>query len=263
MNSIKNRGKLSDRLKDKVAIVTGAGSGIGQGCALMFARHGARVVAVDIDEDAVETTRAQIDAEGLDLTPRQADLTKPSDVAALVDGVATEFGGVDILLNAAAVADFVWIEDMDYERHWRRTLTGELDTVFLMCKAVWPHLSARSGGAIINFGSANAYVALKNSPALAHTAGKGGVLAMTRQLAMEGAPHGIRANSISPGMIVTAATRPVLDRPELLAAVQEKLMVGRLGQPDDIAWAAVYLASDEAAYVTGADFRIDGGALAW
>ncbi|NTF98041.1 SDR family NAD(P)-dependent oxidoreductase [Rhizobium rhizogenes] len=263
MSKIENRGKLSDRLKDKVAIVTGAGSGIGQGCALMFARHGARVVAVDIDAGAVETTRAQIRAEGLDLTPRQADLTKPSDVAALVDGVATEFGGIDILLNAAAVADFVWIEDMDYERHWRRTLTGELDTVFLMCKAAWPHLSARSGGAIINFGSANAYVALKNSPALAHTAGKGGVLAMTRQLAMEGSPHGIRANSISPGMIVTAATRPVLDRPELLAAVQEKLMVGRLGQPDDIAWAAVYLASDEAAYVTGADFRIDGGALAW
>ncbi|NTF53007.1 SDR family oxidoreductase [Agrobacterium rhizogenes] len=263
MSKIENRGKLSDRLKDKVAIVTGAGSGIGQGCALMFARHGARVVAVDIDAGAVETTRAQIRAEGLDLAPRQADLTKPSDVAALVDGVATEFGGIDILLNAAAVADFVWIEDMDYERHWRRTLTGELDTVFLMCKAAWPHLSARSGGAIINFGSANAYVALKNSPALAHTAGKGGVLAMTRQLAMEGSPHGIRANSISPGMIVTAATRPVLDRPELLAAVQEKLMVGRLGQPDDIAWAAVYLASDEAAYVTGADFRIDGGALAW
>ncbi|MQB45926.1 SDR family oxidoreductase [Rhizobium sp. ICMP 5592] len=263
MSKIENRGKLSDRLKDKVAIVTGAGSGIGQGCALMFARHGARVVAVDIDAGAVETTRAQIRAEGLDLTPRQADLTKPSDVAALVEGVAAEFGGIDILLNAAAVADFVWIEDMDYERHWRRTLTGELDTVFLMCKAAWPHLSARSGGAILNFGSANAYVALKNSPALAHTAGKGGVLAMTRQLAMEGSPHGIRANSISPGMIVTAATRPVLDRPELLAAVKEKLMVGRLGQPDDIAWAAVYLASDEAAYVTGADFRIDGGALAW
>ncbi|NTI78494.1 SDR family NAD(P)-dependent oxidoreductase [Rhizobium rhizogenes] len=263
MSEIEYRGKLSERLKDKVAIVTGAGSGIGQGCALMFARHGARVVAVDIDAGAVETTRVQIRAEGLDITPRQADLTKPSDVTALVDGVATEFGGIDILVNAAAVADFVWIEDMDYERHWRRTLTGELDTVFLMCKAAWPHLSASSGGAIINLGSANAYVALKNSPALAHTAGKGGVLAMTRQLAMEGASHGIRANTISPGMIVTSATRPVLDRPELLAAVEEKLMVGRIGQPSDIAWAAVYLASDEAAYVTGADFKIDGGALAW
>ena len=100
-------------------------------------------------------------------------------------------------------------------------------------------------------------------PALAHTAGKGGVLAMTRQLAMEGAPHRIRANSISPGMIVTGATRPVLERPELLASVKDKLMVDRLGKPDDIAWGAVYLASDEAGYVTGTDLSIDGGALAW
>ena len=86
---------------------------------------------------------------------------------------------------------------------------------------------------------------------------------MTRQLAMEGGPHGIRANSISPGMIVTGATAPVLERPELLAAVREKLMVKRLGRPEDVAMCAVYLASDEAGYVTGADFRVDGGALAW
>ena len=167
------------------------------------------------------------------------------------------------MVNAAAFADFVWIEDMDYERHWRHTLTGELDTVFLVCKAAWPHLKARGGGAIINFASANAYVALKQSPALAHTAGKGGVLAMTRQLAMEGAPHRIRANSISPGLIVTGATRPVLERPEFLAAVKDKLMLDRLGRPEDIAWGAVYLASDEAGFVTGTDLSIDGGALAW
>jgi NAD(P)-dependent dehydrogenase (short-subunit alcohol dehydrogenase family) len=132
-----------------------------------------------------------------------------------------------------------------------------------MCKAVWPHMVARGGGSIINLASANAYVALKNSPALAHTAGKGGVLAMTRQLAMEGAPHRIRANSISPGMIVTTATKPVLEKPEFMAAVKEKLMLDRLGVPDDIAWGAVYLASDEAAFVTGADLSIDGGAIAW
>ncbi len=152
---------------------------------------------------------------------------------------------------------------MDYEAHWRRTLTGELDTVFLMCQAAWPHLKASGAAAIVNFASANAYVALKNSPALAHCAGKGGVLAMTRQLAMEGGPHGIRANTISPGMIVTGATAPVLERPELLAAVKDKLMVDRLGRPEDIAMCALYLASDEAGYVTGADFRVDGGALAW
>jgi NAD(P)-dependent dehydrogenase (short-subunit alcohol dehydrogenase family) len=257
------RGRLSERLAGKVAIVTGSGSGIGKGCAQMFARHGATVVGVDINLEAAEAAQKEIREERLDLAVRKADLTKPDEVSALVEDVAREYGGLDSLVNAAAFADFVWIEEMDYERHWRRTLTGELDTVFLMCKAAWPHLIARGGGSIINLASANAYVALKNSPALAHTAGKGGVLAMTRQLAMEGAPHGIRANSISPGMIVTGATTPVLERPELLAAVKEKLMVGRLGQPEDIAWGAVYLASDEAGYVTGTDLSIDGGALAW
>jgi NAD(P)-dependent dehydrogenase (short-subunit alcohol dehydrogenase family) len=263
MGDALSRGKLSERLRGKVAIVTGSGSGIGQGCAMMFARHGAAVAAVDIDKAANEETRNRIRAEGLDLTPHQADLTNPQTVANLVAAVRHDEGGIDILVNAAAVAEFVWIEDMDYQRHWRRTLTGELDTVFLMCKAVWPHMVARGGGSIVNLASANAYVALKNSPALAHTAGKGGVLAMTRQLAMEGAPHRIRANSISPGMIVTAATRPVLEKPEFMAAVKEKLMLDRLGVPDDIAWGAVYLASDEAAFVTGADLSIDGGAIAW
>lgn len=256
------RGKLSQRLAGKAAIVTGAGNGIGQGCALMFSRHGAAVFAVDIDMRAAGATRALAQEEGLDLTPMQADLTDPDQVSRLLDEVGAAADGVQALVNAAAVADFVWIEEMDFQRHWRRTLAGELDTVFLMCKAAWPHLKKR-GGAIVNLASANAYVALKNSAALAHTAGKGGVLAMTRQLAMEGAPHGIRANTISPGMIVTAATKPVLERPELLAAVKEKLMVGRLGQPEDIGWMATYLVSDEAGYVTGADFRVDGGALAW
>ncbi len=256
-------GRLSSRLENKVAIVTGSGSGIGQGCALMFARHGAIVVGVDINEDAARATRQAALDEGLELEAYQADLTNPAEVQTLADHVAVTHGGIDILVNAAAFAEFIWIEDMDYERHWRRTLTGELDTVFLMCKAAWPHLKARGGGAIINLASANSYVALKHSPALAHTAGKGGVLAMTRQLAMEGAPHHIRVNSISPGMIVTGATRPVLERPELLAAVKDKLMVDRLGKPDDIAWGAVYLASDEAGYVTGTDLSIDGGALAW
>jgi len=255
--------RLSDRLSGKIAVVSGSGSGIGQGCALMFARHGAVVTGIDIDMNAAEITSRQAESEGLHMTALCADLTKPEDVTKTVQSVIERYGGIDILVNAAAIASFLWITEMEYEAHWRRTLTGELDTVFLLCKAAWPHLIARGGGAIINLASANAYVALKHSPALAHTAGKGGVLSMTRQLAMEGAPHKIRVNSISPGMIVTGATKAVLERPELLAAVREKLMVDRLGKPEDIAWGAVYLASDEASYVTGTDLSIDGGALAW
>lgn len=257
------RGLVSERLKDKVALITGIGSGIGRGCALMMARHGARVAGIDIDPQAARATAEAAAQEGLLVTPYEADLTNPGDVSAVIGKVRQAFGDIAILVNAAAIAEFVWIDDMDYERHWRRTITGELDTVFLATKAVWPSMVKRGGGAIINLASVNAYVALKASAALAHTAGKGGVLAMTRQLAMEGAPHNIRANSISPGLIVTGATRPVLDRPEFVAAVKEKLMLDRLGQPEDIAWGAVYLASDEASFVTGTDLAIDGGALAW
>jgi len=145
---------------------------------------------------------------------------------------------------------------------WKFTLSAELDVVFLACKAAWPHMKARGGGAIVNFASANAYVTLKGSFAAAHCAGKGGVLAMTRQLAAEGGPFGIRANTISPGPILTAATQAVFTAPHMADAVMDGLMIKRLGQPEDIAYAALFLASDESAFVTAADLRVDGGATA-
>jgi NAD(P)-dependent dehydrogenase (short-subunit alcohol dehydrogenase family) len=256
---------LSNRLQNKVAVVTGFGNGIGQGCAMMFARHGAEVLGCDLDTQAAERTVAAAEHERLAIkSMHPCDMSSPADVERLMDTAVSTFGGIDILVNAAAFASFAWIEDMDYEREWKRTLVGELDVVFLACKAAWPHFIKRGGGSIINFASANAHVALPGSAALAHCAGKGGVLAMTRQLAMEGAPHGIRANSISPALIVTAATQPVLDNvPGFKETVMQKLMIKRLGQPEDIGWCATYLASDESSWVTAAEFRIDGGATAW
>ena len=251
----------SQRLAGKVALVTGIGSGIGRGCALMFARHGARVMSCDLDVAQAEEGLALARAEGLDIdSVHPCDLTRPADVDRLVAHTVERFGGFDILVNAAAWGAFAPIETMDFERDWRRTLSGELDVVFLACKAAWPHLVARRGGSIINFASANAHVTLRGSPALAHCAGKGGVLAMTRQLAAEGARHGIRANTISPALVVTGATKPVLELPGFLENVMAKSMIQRLGQPEDIAWCAVYLASDESTWVTAADFCIDGGA---
>ena len=255
----------SDRLVNKVALVTGSGNGIGRGCALMFARHGARVMGADLDPGAAEETLELARCEGLTIESLYPiDLTQPRDVERMVAGTVERYGRLDVLVNAGAWAAFKWIEDMDYERDWRRTLAAEVDSVFLVCKAAWPHLRASGAASIINLASANSFVALEGSPALAHCAGKGAVLAMTRQLAMEGAPHNIRANSLCPGMTVTAATRPVLENvPAIRDAARRKTMLGRFGDPEDIAWAAVYLASEEASWVTGADLSVDGGATAW
>ncbi|MFC7047553.1 SDR family NAD(P)-dependent oxidoreductase [Emcibacter nanhaiensis] len=249
------------RLYGKVAVVTGIGAGIGKGCALMFARHGATVIGCDIDAAAAQATAAEAQENGSSIeVVAPCDLTREKDVYALMDGVGERHGAIHILLNAAAMAVFKPIEEMTLD-DWQFTLRGELDLVFLACKAAWPHMK-KEGASIINLASANAYLTLEGSPALAHCAGKGGVLAMTRQLAAEGAPHGIRANSISPGMIVTAATSPVLDQPGFIDNVLAHNMVKRLGQPEDIGWAATFLASDESTFVTAADLSVDGGATA-
>lgn len=237
---------MPDRLTGKIAVVTGAAAGIGKECARMFRAEGARVFGLD---------RAGADLD--------VDLTDEAATNAAFATLIAEHGRIDVLVNAAAFAVFDWIETMSLA-DWRRTLTGELDTVFLPTRAAWPGLKASGAASVINFASANARHALEGSAALAHCAGKGGVLAMTRQLAMEGAPHGIRANTISPGFIRTEATgRHLAEVPDLREKVLAKNMVKRLGEPSDIAWCATWLASDEARYVTGADIPVDGGATAW
>lgn len=237
---------MADRLKGKIAVVTGAAHGIGRGCAQHFRAEGATVIGVDLS--------------GAD---RDCDLTDEGAVEALFAAIGAEHGRIDILVNAAAFATFAWIEDMTYAQ-WRRTLTGELDIVFLPTRAAWGWLKASGHAAIVNFASANATHALEGSPALAHCAGKGGVLAMTRQLAMEGAAHGIRANTIAPGFIQTAATQAHLAAdPAFEQQVLAKNMLKCLGEPSDIAYAATWLASGEARYVTGANIAVDAGATAW
>jgi NAD(P)-dependent dehydrogenase (short-subunit alcohol dehydrogenase family) len=253
------------RLQGKVAVVTGIGSGIGRTCALLFAAQGAQVIGCDIDAAAAAQTVQEARERGFALDSlHPCDLIDPSAVVRFVEFARARHGGFDVLVNAAAFGAFAWLQEMDYETQWRRTLTGELDIVFLLCQAAWPVLIARGGGSVINFASANAAVALEGSPALAHCAGKGGVLAMTRQLAMEGGPHGIRVNSISPALVETAATRAHMQaQPEFLEQALGKMMIRRIGQPEDVAWCALFLASDEASWITAADFPVDGGATAW
>ena len=240
------------RLSGKTAVVTGAGRGIGRQIAKMMSKEGARVLAVDINADALATLK--------NIETFSADLTDEASVAELGQR-AREMGPLHILVNAAAVVVFGWIDELSFE-DWRKTLAAEVDSVFLVTRAIWPLLKAE-GGSIINFSSANAHVALDGLPAIAHTAGKGAVLSMTRQLAMEGGPHGIRANTIAPGFTVTEETEQHLDSPDMMASIKSKLMIDRLGQTKDIGYLAIYLGSDESGFVTGADFRIDGGATAW
>jgi NAD(P)-dependent dehydrogenase (short-subunit alcohol dehydrogenase family) len=233
-------------LQDKVAVVTGAANGIGAGIVHMFRAEGARVVGIDLS--------------GAD---HACDLTDETATNAVFAAIGAEHGRIDVLVNAAAFAVFAWIEDLAYA-DWKRTLTGELDIVYLATRAAWPWLKASGAASIINFASANARHALDGSPALAHCAGKGGVLAMTRQLAMEGATHAIRANTIAPGFIRTAATkRHLAADPDFERRVLAKNMLKRLGEPEDIAWCATWLASNEARFVTGADIAVDAGATAW
>ena len=251
---------MGQRLAGKVAVVTGIGAGIGKGCALHFAREGATVYGCDLNAAAAAATAAEAAAEGFAIHATGGlDLTDETSVNAWFAEVGRTAGAVDALVTAAAAAVFKPIDEMTFA-DWRFTLAAELDNVFLCCRAAWPWLKVR-GGAIVNFASANAYVTLAGSFAAAHCAGKGGILAMTRQLAAEGGPFGIRANTISPGPILTAATQDVFTRPEMQPVVMQKLFIKRLGMPEDIANAALFLCSTEAGFITGADLRVDGGAV--
>jgi NAD(P)-dependent dehydrogenase (short-subunit alcohol dehydrogenase family) len=254
---------MTGRLKDKVCIITGTGSGMGRAAALLFCKEGAKVVGSDINaENAQAALRDAQKAGGQMVSLQPADLTKQERCDALVELALKTYGGIDVVYNNAATAYFGWMDKFTYEE-FARTIEEELLIVFRFCKTVWPHLVARGGGSIINVASTSAKVAYKALPGIAHTAAKGGVLAMTRQLAMEGGKHKIRANTISPGLIETGATRELLKDPNFINPMMEKLMLGRVGQPEDVAPAAVYLASDESSFVTGADIAVDGGTTAW
>jgi NAD(P)-dependent dehydrogenase (short-subunit alcohol dehydrogenase family) len=190
------------------------------------------------------------------------DLSAPAEAERLVATTIARHGHIDVLYNNGGGVEMGWIKDMSPDQ-WSFTMRNELDLIFHATKAVWSHMTDRRAGSIINVGSVSGKIAYKVLPALAHSAAKGGVIAMTKHLAMEGGPHGVRVNSISPGLVVTPATQALLAIPEWSEAMMGKIMLGRPAQPEEIIPAAIFLASDEASFVTGADFAIDGGTTAW
>ena len=250
------------RLSGKVCVITGTGGSIGRAAAIAFAREGASVVGCDLNVDASEATVAVVRGQGGTMVSLQpCQITKPADCQALVDFAVRAFGRIDVLFNNAAMAYFNWLEDITDEE-WNRDLREEIDLVFFLTRAAWPHLKT-SHGVVVNTASLNGLMSFKTLGSLAHTTAKAGIIGMTRQLAMEGREHGIRANSISPGLIETNQTREQLKDPEWADYMLGKTLLGRLGQPEEIANVALFLASDDSSYITGIDVVVDGGMKVW
>lgn len=236
---------------------------MGRVAARMFAAQGALVVGCDIDAvRADETVSVVRQAGGQMVSLHPVDLSLPAGAEALARFAGESGGRVDVLYNNGAAAEFAWLEDMT-DQQWQFTLRNEMDVVFHVIQKVWPLMVAARKGSIINVASVSGKLAYQVLPAVAHSAAKGGVLAMTKHLAMEGGPHGIRVNSISPGLVLSDAVRELLRDPSWEGPMLKKIMLGRPGEPADVVQAAIFLASDESSWVTGADFAIDGGTTAW
>ncbi|MEE2717333.1 MAG: glucose 1-dehydrogenase [SAR324 cluster bacterium] len=250
------------RLKDKVALVTGAASGIGRESALLFAQEGAKVVAVDLNDDAGQATVAEIRSAGNTATYVHADVSKATDCEAMVAAAEKEYGQLNVLFNNAGIMhgsdDNAMVTDEDT---WDLTMAINLKGVFMGCKYGIPALQRAGGGSVINTAS---FVALLGAatPQIAYTASKGGVLAMSRELSVIHARENIRVNALCPGPLRTELLMKFLDTEAKKHRRLVHVPMGRFGEATEMAKAALFLASDESSYMTGAEMVVDGGITA-
>jgi len=250
------------RLDGKVALITGAGSGMGREACLVFANEGARIAALDVDAAALEQTASAVREAGGDLVAFEADVADERQVRAAVQGAVERFGALHILYNNAGV---LW-RDRDVsvletdEAVWDRVFAINLKGMVWVCKYGVPKLIEAGGGAIVNVGSTSALLG-DTIPQDAYTASKGAVISLTRNLAVQFAPHGIRANCIHPGFTDTPMQTVRTTDPAWVEAAVASIPLGRLATPRDVVNAALFLASDEAAYITGTELVVDGGSM--
>ena len=243
------------RLQGKVAIVTGAGTGIGRAISFLFAREGAKVAVADIDVGAAEATVAEIAETGVSALAIEADVTEATGVENMMRATVTTYGHLDVLINNAGVGTDGDVVELP-EKEWQRILDVNLKGVFLCCKYAIPAMKKSGGGSIVNIASTAAFVG--GSVSCVYPASKAGVVALSKSTALRYAHNNIRVNCVCPGHVDTALTYTLKD-PKVKAALIRKYPLGRLGAPEEIANAVLFLASDEASFITGTELIVDGG----
>ncbi|MDR2320721.1 MAG: SDR family oxidoreductase [Microbacterium sp.] len=251
------------RLQNKNAIVTGGAGGIGRATSLAFAAEGANVAVVDLNAEAAEAVAEEIRAAGGSAVAIGADVSSEADIERVVAAVVDGFGGVDVVFNNAGIIRRTTAVETTVEE-WDRVFGVNVRAIFLMCKHVVPIMAANGGGSIVNTGSG--WGLKGGGQAISYCASKGAVVNMTRALAIDHGPQGIRVNSVNPGDVDTGMLRDEArqlgqDQAGFLAEAAERPL-NRMGQPSEIAAAVVWLASDESSYVTGSALVVDGGGIA-
>jgi NAD(P)-dependent dehydrogenase (short-subunit alcohol dehydrogenase family) len=241
-------------LKGRKAIVTGGARGIGKSVAVALAQAGADVAIVDLGEAEARAAARELETHGVKAVGLAADVTRPGDVGRMVEAVLAAFGTIDVLFNNAGICVNEKAEEMSLAS-WQRVIDVNLTGVFLVAQAVGRVMIARGGGSIINTASMSGHIVNQPQPQCGYNASKAGVIMLTKSLAAEWAPHKVRVNSISPGYIATEMTKKATDWiPAWVAATPMK----RMGSPEELQGAVLYLASDASSFTTGSDMVIDG-----
>jgi NAD(P)-dependent dehydrogenase (short-subunit alcohol dehydrogenase family) len=251
------------RLQDKVTLITGAGSGIGRATAQLFAQEGASVIVNDLSEENGRGTVELIEREGGKAIYIQADVTDPESVKKMVDQAIAHFGRIDVLFNNAGISGVGMLHELEPD-DWDRVIKVNIRGVFLPSKYVLPHMMERRSGSIINMSSCIAEIGLARRASYAAT--KGAVLSLTKSMQVDYAPYNIRVNALLPGTILTPFVENYLrtsydDIEQAYAGLRSRQLSGDLGRPEDVAKAALFLASDESKFMMGSPLYIDGGVV--
>lgn len=255
---------MTARLPDKVALITGAASGIGRSTAQVFAREGAKLVLADLNQAAAEALAAELVADGAEAIAVRCNVCERAEVEAAVARAVEHFGRLDVLVNSAGISSRHVPEGADFEQAWRLIMDVNVRGTLLASHAAVAAMAKRGSGAIVNLASIMSYVVHPAGYGLsdgfnAYSQSKGAVVQMTRDLAVNSGHPGIRVNAVCPGFIETPLTTAITGNPNLRSAMEARHPIGRLGKPEEIAAVIAFLASDEASFVTGATWLVDGG----